>query len=206
MQVGAFQQAKYTPLELRSKKVFAQLDLAEKYCRYIAKKSNQKHSDKLNWFYWVHPDTAENFISFVPPNHLVVSNRWVLQADTTTASMLPAYFHVFSHYFIGHYDKRTESLLSTVFGGSPLPKVFQFNQELALEEIVQHNGGMVSNKSIYSFNLKDEVEAERLADVAFQRLKRDTTSINEYWKLISPNYDWVDDFFRIHPFKNANNL
>lgn len=169
----------------------------------VASNEFAKPERSVDWQYWVYPDSINSFLSYVPPKYAIISkgiiNEWSnLQIDDFSAFI----YHYFGHFEAGHFRKRSEFFLAAEFGGSSLKVAVQYDAKRLIEGFVTVNGGIGNQRRIQPFKLDEEAEAERIAGQAFLNTRKDSLTIFDSWRRITPDKKWGNDVLRIHTGKS----
>jgi hypothetical protein len=163
----------------------------------------KKTERTFDWSFWVYPDSVNSFLSYVPPSYAIISQSLLQQWDSlSTDSYSAVLYHFFGHYEAGHFRKRSEFLLQAEFGGASLKIAVEHDCKSLIEGLITFNGGIGNGRRIQPFKADEESEAERFASFAFVRQRKDSLTIQDVWRQITPDSKWGNDFLRIHTGKS----
>ncbi|TNE73315.1 hypothetical protein EP331_04860 [bacterium] len=171
----------------------------QKNTRYQAEKNIEHTESAKKWQFWRSPDTVMAYISYVPPQYMVISSKLteaILKTDSLDFS--PLFYHYFSHYERGHLRNRSESTLASQFGGISAVLAIQYQTDEYIREMILRNGSGSHSSPIFPFSIEDEAQAEWLASKAWKSGRKDTLEITSSWRRISPEFSWAEDYLQIH--------
>lgn len=196
-----FQKKGYKPLEQKQLKKL--LQSIQKDSRKAAELVLDKQERNFEWNFWIYPDTVSSFISYVPPAYAVFSAGLLRSLDTLQVDEYSAaIYHFFGHYESGHFRKRSEFFLMAEFGGSSLKVAVKYDVDRLIEGMLTLNGAIGRGRNIQPFKIEEEAEAERIAGEAFLMGRKDSVTIFDAWRRITPESKWGNDILRIHTGKS----
>jgi hypothetical protein len=185
--------------ELNDKKLKKLLDQSYKKTRTQAVKQIRDTEVSKSWTYKVAPDTTVAFISYVPTQTLIISQK-LLNAfqQTDSIDLSPLWYHYWAHHELGHLQKRTEAGLATRFGGVNRVNAIQHSPFDFIKEMMNRTGAFSTHQSISPFSIDEEEQAELLASKAWITGRKDSIELKHIWRTIQPEFSWAEDYFRMH--------